>query len=473
MVNGEVVFAIHNRARLDRPKRVANRKVRRVNINVGSVLAVGRLEELRVGVQHALHRAQRVVFKVKRGGEMVVGSVGVERQPQLVSVVGNASDGGVCAQRVVGCRDVQNGVAILAVVVDEMRQSGFEVHLAVAVVDLPFQMHRLAQRERNFKEIFEPFSVGDIRADAEIVANRLRLLRQTGQSRKFAAHEVRETLGEGFVIVLPLDLDIGKVALEAQTATVARVRSRQIQLVEGVLSLARNHFKLFNIDVSVGGVKLLSGDVGVDVEFKRRVAPLVAQVERGRVEVADIRGEVGGEFFRRDFSDGRKLCVGVVHIDFSVENAVLQNSVEVDFVVRIIAEIEARNASFRLERKGRRRLISCRQLSVDADLRGNLAEFVVVEDALQVQAVGFQVSVEILAIFREGQIGVARVGFQQARRRQILSRSAGFSLKRNVAQSEHFLGQFDASRKRLDAVLRRGQSADVGKPLSLTRFCRK
>ena len=226
MVDGEVVFAIYNRARLDRPKRVANREVRRVNIDVGSVFSVGRLEELRVGVQHALHRAQRVVFKVERGGEMVVGSVGVERQPQLVSVVGYAADGGVRAQGVVGRRDVQNGIAILAVVVDEMRQSGFEVHLAVAVVDLPFQMHRLAQRERDFKEIFEPFAVGDIRADAEIVANRLRLLRQTGQSREFAAHEVRETLGEGFVIVLPFDLDIRKIALEAQTATVARVRSR-------------------------------------------------------------------------------------------------------------------------------------------------------------------------------------------------------------------------------------------------------
>ena len=243
---------------------------------------------------------------------------------------------------------------------------------------------------------------------------------------------------------MPFDLDIRKVALEAQTATAARVRGRQIQFVEGKLSLARNHFKILDINVSVGGVELLSGDVGVDVELKRRVAPLVAQVEGGWVEVTDIRGEVGGEVFRRDFSDGRKLCVGVVHVDFSVENSILQGSVEVDFVIRIIAEIEARNAAFRLERKGRRRLISRRQLPVDADLRGNLAEFVVVEDALQVQAVGFQVSVEIFAVFREGQIGVACVGFQQARRRQILRRSAGSSLKRNVAQSEHFLGQFDS-----------------------------
>ena len=221
--------------------------------------------------------------------------------------------------------------------------------------------------------------------------------------------------------------------------------------------------------MSVGGVKLLPCDVGVDVELERGVAPLVAQVERGRVEVAHVGGEVGGEVFRRDFSDGRKLCVGVVHVDFSVENAVLQGSVEVDFAVRIIAEIEARNAAFHLERKGRRRLIFHRQLSVDADLRGNFAQFVVVEDALQVQAVGFQASVEIFAVFREGQIGVARVGFQQARRRQILRRSAGLSFERNSTQTKYFFRQFylffEVIRERFHVVFADGKLADIRRPV--------
>ena len=430
MVDGEVVFAIDNRARLDCPHCVANRDVRRVNIDVCGIFPLGCSEELRVGVEHAFHRVEGVVFEVERGDEVVVGGVGFECQAQLLSAVGNAADGGVCAQCVVGGGDVECGVAILAVVVDEVGQTGFEVELVVAVVDDSFYAHRLAQCERDSEEVVEPFAVGDVRADAEIVAGRRAILRQSRQSREFAAHKVRKALGERLVVVLSFDLDIGKIALEAQIVAVVGVRGTHIQPVESKMAVARHHLKILDIDLADGIVEPFSSDVGRQVELEVRIAPIVAQMERRRLELADFGVEVGHEVLRCDFSHGRKLCVGVIDIDFSIENAVLEVAVEFNVFVRIILEIEARNRAFRLEREGR---CSRRKLPIDGDVRRQFAEFVVVEDALQVQAVAFQISIEIPSVFHEIQLRVASVGLQRACRREVLRRSASLSLKRNVS----------------------------------------
>ena len=394
------------------------------------IFSLGCSEELRVGVEHAFHRVEGVVFEVERGDEVVVGGVGFECQAQLVSIVGNTTDGGVCAQCVVGGGDVQNGIAILAVVVDEVGQTGFEVELVVAVVDDSLHAHRLAQCERNSEEVVKPFAVGDVCADAEIVAGRWAIFRQSGQGREFTAHKVRETLGERLVVVLSFDLDIGKIALEAQIVAVVGVRGTQIQPVESKLAVARHHFKILDIDLPDGVVKLFSGDVGRQVELEVRVAPIVAQMECRRLELADLGVEVSHEILRRDFSHGRKLCVGVIDVDFSIENAVLEVAVEFDVFVRIILEIEARNRAFRLEREGRS---SRWKLPIDGDVRRQFAEFVVVEDALQVQAVAFQISIEIPPVFHEIQLRVACVGLQRACRREVLRRSASLSLKRNIS----------------------------------------
>ena len=94
-----------------------------VDVDVGSIAVVASGEELRVGIQLPFDDLLSLVVEEERGGQVVVGCIGIEFQREGVTVFGQTGDGGVCLQFVSWRADVDDRILVVAVVVGKVGQN--------------------------------------------------------------------------------------------------------------------------------------------------------------------------------------------------------------------------------------------------------------------------------------------------------------------------------------------------------------
>ena len=124
-----------------------------VDVDVGCIAVVAGGEELCVSIQLALDDLLRLVVEEERGGQVVVGCIGIEFQREGVTVFGQTGDGGVCLQFVSWRADVDDRILVVIVVVGKVGQCGMKLELLVGIVEIAVEDQGFVECQRDVEEL--------------------------------------------------------------------------------------------------------------------------------------------------------------------------------------------------------------------------------------------------------------------------------------------------------------------------------
>ena len=384
MVDGQVACRVDDVTGLYLPDGVADGNLRRVEDDVCCVLAAFCLEELRVGIDFAPYVFLAAIVERQFGCQQVVLCDGVGIDVYLCTLGANLLELQVGMQHVVGGVQQKVYVLIFSVVIGKCGCVDLHAHTLFLVVDNPFDMCLLRQREWQVEENIQPVRPVDIGIDGKVVACRRNVLGQTWKGRELRGDETCETVGQRLEVVLSVDRQASEVALHLHQMGVVVVACLHRQVVESIVFLAATHVESSDVECSSGVVDSAACDVACDVHIKDATFPLTGQIHRRRVEMLDICLDEIVVVACRDDTVEINLSVRVVDGEQSVILSVLIGAVNV-YVAEVVAVVvETADNAFGCDDR------RCPQFSVCLNVGNELSQPVVVEYPLQVDTCCFQ-----------------------------------------------------------------------------------
>ena len=173
------------------------------------------------------------------GEEMIVGSGSVYVDSRTVIAPFALSDLRIYLERIVDGVQAHFGSMIVFAVIVEARYVGVDVDGFLCIVHESICKDRLLYLQRNAQHALQNLGRGDFCLEGEMVLRTPVYLANARKGWQFAGYQVGETLGEGGVIVLSVNMDAGEWGFEVEIAVPALVLGAYGDVIETV-GLIRN-----------------------------------------------------------------------------------------------------------------------------------------------------------------------------------------------------------------------------------------
>lgn len=240
MVYQQTVLTVDDVGRMNLPRCAVDSDFRRMYADVGGRNIVLVLEELRPRIDVSLDREFcRMVVVEELGEEMIVGCGCLYVDSRTVIAPFALSDLCIYLERIVDGVQAHFGSMIVFASIVEARYVGVDVDGFLSIVHESICKDRLLYLQRNAQHALQNLGRGDFCLEGEMVLRTPVYLANARKGWQFAGYQVGETLGEGGVIVLSVNMDAGERGFEVEIAVLALVLGAYGDVIETV-GLIRN-----------------------------------------------------------------------------------------------------------------------------------------------------------------------------------------------------------------------------------------